>query len=172
MIMLPMNLLPNPVWFSRFVTFGLALLAGASAAYWAMQWVGQAPDSGLFINQTQSVATTDTVAVARALGGAGSAGAPAEKASPLAASRFSLVGVVAVGTSAGAALISVDGTRARPFEVGTKVGDSWVLHSVKTRQAVLVRPAAADGQASTGDAGLVLQMPPLTEAKLKQSPPQ
>jgi general secretion pathway protein C len=168
MIILPMKLLSNTVWLSRVVTFGLALAAGVSAAYWAMQWVGQAPDSGLAIGPSQSLVTTDTVAVARALGGAGLAGAPAEKASPLAASRFDLVGVVAVGTEAGAALISVDGTPARPFEVGTKVGDAWVLHSVKPRQAVLVRPAAADGQVSAGDAGLVLQMPPLTEANLGQ----
>ncbi len=168
MIMRPMNLLPNPVWLSRFVTFGLALVAGCSAAYWAMQWVGQTPDNGLIITQPQSLAITDIAAVARALGGTGPGAGPVEKASPLAASRFNLVGVVAVGTEAGAALIAVDGNRPRPFEVGSTVGDAWVLHSVKTRQAVLVRPASADGQASTGDAGLVLQMPPLSEAKLQR----
>jgi hypothetical protein len=169
MIIMSMKLFPpNAGWLSRFVTFGLALVAGVSAAYWVMEWVGQTPDSGLVIGPSQSPVTTDIVAVARALGGAGSAGAPAEKASPLTASRFGLVGVVVVGTGAGAALISVDGTQARPFEVGTKVGDVWLLHSVKPRQAVLVRPAAADGQVSAGDAGLVLQMPPLAEAKLGQ----
>ena len=166
--MLPMNLLPKTVWFSRFVTFVIALLAGASAAYWALQWSAPMPITPVAATDAQPLVLAETAAVARALGGAGAA-LPAEKndqGSSLSASRFSLVGVVAVGTAAGAALISVDGAKPKPFEVGTKVGDVWVLHSVKSRQAVLVRPAGGSGQAATGDAGLVLQMPVLVETPL------
>ena len=168
MIMRPMSLPPKTLWFSRFVTFVLALAVGLSATYWALQWVGES--AAVAPSMTAYAATpvvAQTGAVARALG-AGPAATPMPDAqgAALASSRFSLVGVLAQGGIGGAALIAVDGLRPKPYAVGAKVGDAWVLHSVKSRQAVLVRPGAADGQASTGDAGLVLQMPPLPEAKL------
>jgi general secretion pathway protein C len=162
-----MSLPPQTLWFSRFVTFVLALAVGVSATYWVLQWAG-APTA---LAPSAELATTpvvaQTAAVARALGAGPAMPAPDAQGDALASSRFSLVGVLAQGGAAGAALIAVDGLRPKPFAVGAKVGDVWVLHSVKARQAVLVRPAAPDGQASTGDAGLVLQMPPLAEAKLK-----
>lgn len=168
MIMRPMSLPPQTLWFSRFVTFVLALAVGLSATYWVLQWVG-APAAVASSPMAYAAPTVvaQTAAVAQALG-AGPAATPLPDAqgTALASSRFSLVGVLAQGGVGGAALIAVDGLRAKPYVVGAKVGDAWVLHSVKQRQAVLVRPGAADGQASTGDAGLVLQMPPLPDAKL------
>lgn len=167
MIIRPMNLLPKTLWFSRFVTFALALGVGLSAGFWVLQWVGAPTGVPYAEVYAPTTVVAQTAAVARALGAGPAAAAPEEPGEALASSRFNLVGVLAQGGAAGAALIAVDGLRPKPYVVGAKVGDEWVLHSVKQRQAVLVRPASADGQASTGDAGLVLQMPPLAEAKLK-----
>lgn len=166
MIMRPMNLSPKTLWFSRFITFMLALAAGGSATYWVLQWVGVSKDlpSAMVYSATPVVA--QTTAVARALGAGPATATPDEQGAAFASSRFNLVGVLAQGGAGGVALIAVDGLRPKPFAVGATVGEVWVLHSVKARQAVLARPAAADGTPEAGDAGLVLQMPPLPDAKI------
>lgn len=167
MIIPLMNLPLKTLWFCRFVSFALALGVGLSAGFWVLQWVGAptgVPSAEVYASTSVVV---QTAAVARALGAGPAVAVPDEPVAALASSRFNLVGVLAQGGAAGAALIAVDGLRPTPYVVGAKVGDAWVLHSVKQRQAVLVQPAAADEQASTGEAGLVLQMPPLDEAKLK-----
>lgn len=77
----------------------------------------------------------------------------------LAASRFALTGVVASSSQHGAALIAVDGKPAKPYAVGSRVGDEWVLQSVQPRRAVLV-PAGAAGDASVAsETALVLELP-------------
>ena len=60
-------------------------------------------------------------------------------ATPEAASRFVLLGVVADTDGQGAALIAVDGKPPRPFRVGAKVADGYVLHSVSARAAIARR---------------------------------
>jgi general secretion pathway protein C len=52
---------------------------------------------------------------------------------PEAASRFALSGVVADPSKQGAALIAIDGKAPRPFRVGSRVGDNYVLQSVGLR---------------------------------------
>ncbi len=47
--------------------------------------------------------------------------------------------------NAGIALIALEGLPARPFRVGSKIGETYTLNQVTTRTAIL---AAADGAAS------------------------
>jgi general secretion pathway protein C len=79
--------------------------------------------------------TVDSAAVAQMLGAVSTQAVVA--ATPDAASRFALQGVVADTDQQGAALIAVDGKPARPFRVGAKVVDGYVLQSVGTRAATL-----------------------------------
>lgn len=99
----------------------------------------------------------------RALGGAasqaGSSSGSGAATTALAASRFALTGVVASSSQHGAALIAVDGKPAKPYVVGSRVGEEWVLQSVQPRRAVLVPAGAADAQALTRGAELVLHLP-------------
>jgi len=103
----------------------------------------------------------DAAAVAQALGAVSNQ--PVAAATPEAASRFALLGVVADADQQGAALIAVDGKPARPFKVGAKVVDGFVLQSVTTRGAAL-------GPDVDGKAALTLQLP--TRPLAIPSPPQ
>ena len=98
-------------------------------------------------------AAPDVNSLARALGALPDSGpAPAAPA----ASRFSLLGVLAGSTHAGAALIAVDGEPARPFRVGSTVTPGFVLESVAPRRVVL---GSVDGGSS--GRGLTVEMPGL-----------
>jgi general secretion pathway protein C len=77
----------------------------------------------------------DPAAVAQLLGAVSSQ--PVAAATPDAASRFELLGVVADADQQGAALIAVDGKPAKPFKVGATVAEGYVLQSVDTRAASL-----------------------------------
>lgn len=142
-------------WSTRIVTFALSALAAASVVYWGLKvW-------GLSAPAVPSAALVDiepaasAQAIARALGGGMAPVATASTAAP-AASRYSLIGVVAGRIRAGAALISVDGQDAKPVRVGNLVDNEMVLESVNGRQAVL--------SSSTGSAAkLTLEMPQLTQ---------
>ena len=154
--------MPTPftknVWFLRFVTFALAAGAAGSAAFWALQWNGPATGTVLAVD-TQPVVMVDSTAVARALGAPNAAtGADANAATAAipAASRFALTGVVAWRSQNGAALIAVDAKPPKPFSVGAKVAEDWVLKSVQARSAVL---AGAAGQE------LVLELPLVSNGK-------
>lgn len=108
-------------------------------------------------------AAVDAAAVVRALGGAGSqagsSGGSDASVAALAASRFALTGVVASSSQHGAALIAVDGKPAKPYAVGSRVGEEWVLQSVQPRRAVLVPVGAAGVDALTRGAEVVLHFP-------------
>jgi general secretion pathway protein C len=105
-----------------------------------------------------SAVLADATSVARALGAAGSI-STLGAAPVLAASRFVLAGVVAGNSQQGTALIAVDGAAAKPFVVGTRVGDEWFVKSVQSRRAVLVRADAANQMPQEGGAELGLDMP-------------
>lgn len=141
-------------WFPRIVTLFIWALAIASVTYWGLRLGGAGSPGEL--QKTVSVRSgpaADPVAVARLLGGAAAA-SPA--AAPAAEQRFVLLGVVADRASRGAALIAVDGKAGKPYRVGSRVDDNWILQSVKARQARL-KPAAGDG------AEMVLEMAPLAK---------
>lgn len=138
MIIDPMQTYPQPLWSLRITTFALAALAAASAAYWVLNWVAVAPSSPTTVLTGSGPAPVDPQAVARVLGGAGaSLGGLAVSAVQAAPNRYKLTGVVAGSSQRGYALISVDGQPARPFSVGSPVGDALVLQSVNARSAAL-----------------------------------
>jgi len=140
-------------WWSRGITLAVWALAAASVAWWGLRLAGSS--SAALPPPTSAVTelVVDAKAVASALGV--TVAAPELAPAPAsAASRFALLGVVANRASLGAALISIDGKPARPYRVGSRVEDNWVLQAVEPRRA---RLGATAGDAAT----LVLDMPPV-----------
>lgn len=139
------------MWWSRGVTLVIWALAAASAAWWGLRITGLSQPVRTASVPLFAVADSgvDAQAVARVLGAVASVDAPA---SPAAASRFALLGVVASQSSQGAALISVDGKPGRAFRVGSKVEDGLLLQAVEPRRARLASVAAPG-------AALVLELP-------------
>jgi len=169
-----MHISAQSLWLPRIFSFVLAALVAGSVAFWGLQMSAPAGAATVTAVDTTAAAPADTAAVARALGGAGSAAASAAVSPVQASSRFVLTGVVASQSKAGACLIAVDGQPAKSFVVGARVGNDWVLRSVQARRAVLVQ-ADANGQVpATGGAEMVLELPPpaplLALGKPKNSP--
>lgn len=97
------------------------------------------------------LAAPDALAIARLLGAAPVQGLPAS-ALPAAASRYTLVGVLAgAGGNSGAALIAVAGQPAKPFRVGAVVDGDLVVLALGPREARL--------GPSGGSATLTLALP-------------
>jgi len=116
----------------------LWLAAGLSAGYWVLLAWGRSPVVPVSAMAPAQVAA-DTAAVARSLGALPAAvptGAVASAAPP----RYNLLGVVAVGTRDGAALIAVDGQPPRPYRLGASLEGGLVLQSV-SRRAVHLGPS-------------------------------
>lgn len=148
---------PQSLWLPRLAAFALAAVAAASAIYWGLKWPTQTPDLSAAPLAAQEAPAMDPVALARVLGG----GLPEAVEQPVpavsaAASRLTLLGVVATRRQAGTALISVDGKPARPYRVGAKVEEGLILQSVGPRRASLA--ASVNGPAS-----LIIELPPLTK---------
>jgi general secretion pathway protein C len=125
-------------------------MAAASIVFWGLRLTAPADALAPPAVAAAPVAV-DPAAVGRLLGATNTPAAAA--AMPDAASRFVLQGVVADTDGRGAALIAVDGKPARPFRVGAKIGDSYVLQSVDPRAATL-------GAGAQGDASFTLKLPP------------
>ncbi len=127
------------------VTFGVWALAAASAVFWGLKLSSGGPSGPAPASALREPGPVDPAVVARLLGhtaGAAPATAAAPAAPPL-SSRFNLLGVVADRSQQGAALIAVEGRAARPYRVGSLVGEGLVLQSVQPRRAVLA--ASMDG---------------------------
>jgi general secretion pathway protein C len=138
MIIAAMQRLPfssgTNLWSIRLLTFLLAGMAAGSALYWVLKW----PTSGPAVRDvTLAPATTviDTEKIAQLLG-ASHGPAQASEAADVGAANFKLVGVIAQG-SHGSALIAVDGKPAKPFRVGSEVGNGLFLRAVSSRTAQL-----------------------------------
>jgi general secretion pathway protein C len=136
-------------WPVAVTTTGLWALAAASIVFWGLRLAAPS-DAVAPPAVTKAQPDPDPAAVAQMLG-AVSAHAAAV-AAPEAASRFSLLGVVADADKRGAALIAVDGKPPRPFKVGATVADGFVLQSVSTRAASL-------GAGVNASPALTLQLP-------------
>ena len=146
-----MNSSLHSIWWPRLAAFGLAALATGSAVYWGLKWPSDAPSLQTTV-AVNDAAAVDPLALARALGGGGVAGTAPGPMVVNAASRMSLVGVVANGKNGGSALISVDGKPARPYRVGAQVEEALLLQAVEPRRAML----AANLQ---GPATVTLELP-------------
>jgi len=125
----------SPRWPSAAATTALWALAAASIVFWGLRLAApsDAPAPPPVADAPQ--AAPDPAAVARVLGVVSASAAAV--AVPEAASRFALLGVVADTDQQGVALIAVDGKPPRPFRVGAKVADGYVLQSLEARSAAL-----------------------------------
>ncbi|MDM0075893.1 type II secretion system protein N [Variovorax sp. J2P1-59] len=153
-------------WPVATATTGLWALAAASIVFWGLRLA--APSDAI---APPAVATpqaaADPAAVAQLLGAVPTQAAVV--AAPEAASRFALLGVVADSDGQGAALIAVDGKPAKPFRVGAKVEEGYVLQSVTTR-------AASFGASANSALAFTLQLPTrplavMTPPALSSPPP-
>ncbi len=137
-------------WHAPLATTGLWALAAGAAVFWALRLASPADMVAAPATMPRPSVAADTDAVARLLGVL-----PASSTAPVApeaAGRFALSGVVADPSRQGAALIAIDGKPPRPFRVGSKVGESYVLQSVGLRSATL-------GAQADGPAAFTLQLP-------------
>ena len=129
----------NNTWLPKVVTFCLAGLAASCAAYWALKdWHKSVPTNAPLAVTAPVVATA--ALLTRALGGTDAVAAAAGPVTPR-NNRYALTGIVAARSGDGVALISIDGKTAKPFRVGTPVGDELVLKSVSGRKALLATSA-------------------------------
>lgn len=117
----------------------LWLLAGLSAGYWVLLAWGRSPVTPVSAMAPAQV-VADNVAVARTLGAVPAAAAPVGAPVSAAPTRYNLLGVVAVGSRDGAALIAIDGQPPRPYRIGASVDGGLVLQSV-TRTTVRLGPS-------------------------------
>ncbi|WP_198086368.1 type II secretion system protein N [Variovorax sp. E3] len=137
-------------WHAPLATTGLWALAAGAAVFWVLRLASPTDVVAAAASMPRPSVAADTDAVARLLGVL-----PASSSAPVApeaASRFALSGVVADPSKQGAALIAIDGKPPRPFRVGSKVGDNYVLQSVGLRSATL-------GAQADGPAAFTLQLP-------------
>ena len=147
-------------WPVATATTALWALAAASIVFWGLRLA--APSDALAPPAVASTpqAAADPAAVAQLLGAVSTQAMAV--AAPEAASRFALLGVVADIGGQGAALIAVDGKPAKPFRVGAKVEEGFVLQSVTTRAASL-------GVSAQAAPAFTLQLP--TRPLAVMSPP-
>ncbi|WP_076998339.1 type II secretion system protein N [Variovorax sp. KK3] len=122
-------------WPSATATTVLWALAAASVVFWGLRLAAPSDAVAPPPLNNNAAAVVDPVAVAQMFGAVPSQAAVV--ATPDAASRFQLLGVVADADQQGAALISVDGQPAKPYRVGSRVIDGYVLHSLDLRAASL-----------------------------------
>jgi general secretion pathway protein C len=137
-------------WHAPVATTGLWALAAGAAVFWGLRLASPAEPVAAAATMPKASVAADADAVARLLGAVSAS--EAAPAAPEAASRFALSGVVADPSNQGAALISIDGKPPRPFRVGSRVGDNYVLQSVGVRSATL-------GASASGPAAFTLQLP-------------
>ena len=146
---------------ARLSAFVIWALVAATAVFWGLRLWARSTDAPPY-----TVPVGD-VAVARGdlsrLLGATPAAAAAVVATPEAASRFRLIGIMAPKSAAasaqpgqGVALIAVDGKPPKAFVVGSTLDTNMVLQSVSLRSAA-IGPAQ-------GTAAVTLELPPLAAA--------
>lgn len=134
-------------WTPRLITFLLWALAAWSGVFWALKSLDLANASSKADALAKSASLAMTTAsnnplqdvslqVAKTLGAQGAVTEPTA-ASKLAAmqARFQLLGVLAVGTAHGAALLSIDSKPAKPYRVGSPIEDGLEVTSVGARSA-------------------------------------
>jgi len=140
-------------WILRGMTLAVWMLAAGSAVFWGFRLMAAAaPDAAVTVAHSGARPgdfAADTAALARWLG-AGTNAVAAAAPLPGAGSRFALTGVIAQrqrpgSGPVGVALISVDGKPARPYRVGERLEETYVLQSVGTGSVVLAPSLQAPG---------------------------
>ena len=131
------------IWSLRLITLAVWLLAVMCGVYWAMKFVTVKPVNAVFASTNPAV-VLDTKAIAKLLGAPDIVATQAAITS--ASSNYALFGLAVTKVGTGVALISMDGKPAKPYRVGSKVADEWVLKSISRTYAILATAmSAADG---------------------------
>lgn len=138
----------------RLTTVVIWALAAASVVFWTLRLQDMAGASAA-VPVAQAALVADTQGLRKLLGA--QAAPVALQAPSREATRYQLLGVLAGTTSqGGAAIIAVNGQPARPYRVGTRIGDGdgddLYLQSLQGRQARL-------GASLDGPASVVLELP-------------
>ena len=132
-------------WLLRSVTFVVWALAFASATFWALKFSHGSTVVDARLPAEDGPLAADPAKLARLLGATGPSEVALTAVNPL--SRYNLLGVVAGPAHESAALIAIDGKPPKPYRVGSKIDDSYMLQSVGPRFAVLATAAdAGNGQ--------------------------
>lgn len=137
-------------WHAPLVTTLLWGLAAGAAVFWGLRVAAPADPIAAAATMPKPTLSADAGALAQLLGVVSVTNAA--PVAPEAASRFALSGVIADASQQGAALIAIDGKPPRPFRVGSRVGEGYVLQSVNVRAATL-------GTSIDGPAAFTLQLP-------------
>lgn len=134
---------PASLWSLRLITLAVWLAAVLCGVYWAMKFVTVKPVNASLAAATPAV-VPDSQAIAKLLGATNSG---AEQAIlTTASSNYALFGLAMEKSGGGVALIATDGKPAKPYRVGSKVADEWVLKSISRTDVVLAASMnAADG---------------------------
>ena len=132
-----------PSWSLRLITLAVWLVAVLCGAYWAFKFVAVKPINANLAASTPAI-VVDSAAIAKLLGAIDTV---AEKSTITpASSNYALFGLAMEKSGRGVALIATDGKPAKPYRVGSKVNDEWVLKSISRTDAILaVAMDAADG---------------------------
>ncbi len=144
---MPSSLLP--FWTVRLTTFLLWALAAGSAAFWILQNVNADVNDSSNANTKPAARASSTQEpnltpqVAMALGAKNPVAPTAAGAMSALQARLQLQGVLAVGATRGAALISVDGKPAKPYSVGSAIEDGLEVTAVAARSASIGTNGAA-----------------------------
>ena len=114
------------------MSFGSALVAGASVVYWVLAVTGLPNQQAPAANAMAAPDAVSAKALARALGG--DLQAPASSPA-LPSTQYQLAGVVAGPVGKGYALLAVGSAPAKAYTVGAALPDGMVLQSVSARGA-------------------------------------
>ena len=142
---------PMQTWWTRGAAFGVAALASASAAWWALTLSNLAPWQPTV--SLPPAPQLDAAILARALG-AGTAPVNVAQAPPPLA--IQLLGVVAGAGGKGHVLLAVGDAPPKTYKVGSKLGEGLFLQSVGKRSAQV-------GADPKGPARQILELPAISK---------
>lgn len=148
-------------WSLRLITLAVWLVAVLCGAYWAMKFVTVKPVTANSAAIAPAI-VVDSTAVAKLLGATNSVAGQAV-ITP-ASSNYALFGLAMTRSGSGVALIATDGKPAKPYRVGSKIADDWVLKSVSRTGVVLAASVSAPD-------GMKLELPPRRSAAAGLSAP-
>jgi general secretion pathway protein C len=121
-------------WSLRLLTLLVWLLVGMCAAYWVYKFATTRQVAATAVASVPVVAV-DAKVVAKLLGATEE---PAGKvAAPVSTTKFSLSGVAASQRGAGYALIAMDGKPAKPYRLGARLNEDYILKKITSDGAVL-----------------------------------
>jgi general secretion pathway protein C len=150
------------------VTLGVWLLLGMSLVVWTLKLWPYGSSQPVASGATPLVQTQHNQPNPQKLASLlGAEPQIAQKAPDVALARLTLAGLVHAHGDQGVALISIDKQSPKPYPVGSRVGDTLILHSVQ-EHSVSFRLATIEGKSSeqgAADTFLMLELPKPSRAQ-------